>query len=111
MIGVGVMVGGLVAGGVLDGVRVMVGDNVFVGKPRVGVLPDGGKSVGVKVNGMSVGRFVAVRMVGVMDGVLVSAEKPVGMAEPTMGTETRNECALADTIFKGLMGMMEMIGS
>ena len=70
----------------------------------------GGICVDVDVNSM-VGRLVSVRMVGVIEGVLVSAKNPVGMAEPTIGTETRNECALADTTLSGLIGMIEMIGS
>ena len=58
-----------------------------------------------------VGRLVAVSTVGVWDGVLVSAKNSVGMAEPTIGMETRKVCALADTTSSGSIGMMEMIGS
>ena len=46
-----------------------------------------------------------------MDGVLDSAAKPVGRADPKMGMDIRDDRALADTISSGLMGMIEMIGS
>ena len=63
---------------------------MFAGTPRVGVLPDGGKLVDVNVMAI-VGGIVAVISVGVVDGVLVSAKNAVGMADPTIGIEIKNE--------------------
>ena len=107
---VGVMLGVMVGRGVLDGVKVNVGGCVFVGDEyTVGilVLPDG-TSVEVLV---AVGVYVSVFMVGALDGVLDSAANPVGIADPKMGMDIRNERALEDTTFIGLIGMIEMIGS
>lgn len=110
LMSVGVMDGVNVGRGVLDGVNVKVGGKVSIGMMFVAVLPVDGIKVEVKVIAI-VGELVAVIIVGVMDGVLVSAANPVGMADPTMGMETRNVCALADTTSSGSIGMIEMIGS
>lgn len=97
--------------GVLEGVKVMVGGNVFVGGAMKGVLPDGGMYMAVKV-GRDVGVWVLNRMlVGVLEGVAVSAENPLGRADPRIGKEIRNVRALAETILIGSIGKIEMIGS
>jgi hypothetical protein len=112
LICVGVMLGVMVGSGVLDGVKVNVGGSVLVGDtyPGVFMLPAGGVLVNVEVQ-LIVGVKVAVFTKGIRDGVLDSAAKPVGSADPKIGMEIRKERALADTIFIGSIGMIEMIGS
>lgn len=107
LIGVGVMLAVLVGSGVLDGVKVNVGGSV--GKGFDGVLPDEGSLVDVNT-----GMIVAVLVInggGILDGVGDSAAKPVGKAEPKIGTDTRNVRALAETTVSGSIGIMEIIGS
>ena len=60
---------------------------------------------------MITGVKVIVFTVGTLDGVLVSAANPVGRADPTIGTDIRNERALADIMLIGSIGKIEMIGS
>lgn len=108
LIAVGVMVGGLVGLGVLEGVKVKVGGPELVGIVFDGVLPKDGKLVEVDIR-TRVGVLVVME-VGLLDGVGDSAANPVGMADPKMGMETRNVRALADTIVSGSSGMIEIIG-
>ena len=95
--------------GVLDGVKVNVGVNVELGVTRTGVMPDDGIFVDVKVR-KAVGVLVKI-LVGNFDGVAVSAENPLGRADPRIGMDIKNVRALAETISTGSIGMIEMIGS
>lgn len=98
-----------VGSGVLDGYKVDVGGRVFAGVTFTCVLPDDGINVEVK-DGRMVGTSVKEMLVGVLDGVLVSAENPLGRAEPTIGMEIKNVRALAETTLIGLIGMIVRIG-
>ena len=95
--------------GVLDGVKVNVGVNVELGVTRTGVMPDDGIFVDVKVR-KAVGVLVKT-LVGNLDGVAVSAENPLGRADPRIGMDIKNVRALAETICTGSIGMTEMMGS
>ena len=109
LIGVGVMLAVRVGRGVLDGVKVNVGVNVKLGVTRTGVFPEDGMFVDVKVR-KAVGVLVKA-LVGNFDGVAVSAENPLGRADPRIGMDIKNVRALADTISTGSIGMIEMMGS
>jgi hypothetical protein len=95
--------------GVLDGVKVNVGVNVELGVTRTGVMPEDGIFVDVKVR-KAVGVLVKT-LVGNLDGVAVSAENPLGRADPRIGMDIKNVRALAETICTGSIGMTEMMGS
>ena len=109
LIGVGVMVGGFVGSGVLEGVKVKVGGPALVGIVFDGVLPDDGNLVEVAIRTI-VGVLVVEIGEGILDGVGDSAANPVGKADPRMGMDTRNVRALADTIVSGSSGTTEIIG-
>ena len=110
LMGVGVMLAVKVGRGVLDGVKVNVGVNVKLGVTRTGVIPEDGIFVDVKVR-KAVGVSVNKVLVGTFDGVAVSAENPLGRADPRIGMEIKNVRALAETISTGSIGMIEMMGS
>lgn len=102
-----------VGSGVRDGVKVSVGGTVLVGVmlgSGVFVSTEGGMNVKVGETA-KVGVKVVKALVGTWDGVLVSGENPVGSADPTIGTEIKNERALEETISIGSMGPAVMIGS
>ena len=109
LIWVAVALGGGGGSAVLVGVKVEVGGSVFIGV-IFGILTEVGMKVAVKV-GVIEGVGVSVITLAVGDGVLVSAENPVGMLSPTMGTDIRNERALADTTSSGFSGRSVRIGS
>ena len=94
---------------VLVAVKVGGGIRVFAGV-TLGILTEVGMNVAVKVGAMVGGR-VTVITVGAGEGVLVSAANPVGSSSPTIGTDIRNERALADTTSSGSSGRSVRIGS
>ena len=106
---VGVIVEVQVGRGVRLGVKVSVGGCVFVIVEMIGVMAEyvGRVAVNTKV---CVGVLVW-RGVGVREGVLVSAENPVGSADPMIGMEMIKVRALDYTISSGSIGTIEMIGS
>ena len=104
-VGVAVEVGS----GVLVGVSVAVGVLVSTGV-NLPILIEVGMYVAVMV-GVKVNVFVGLMIVGVRDGVLVSAANPVGSAFPTMGMDIKKERALADTTASGCIGRSLRIGS
>ena len=93
----------------MDGVKVKVGGSVILGVTRTGVFPEDGIFVDVKVR-KAVGVSVKI-LVGIFDGVAVSAENPPGRADPRIGMEIKNVRALAETIFTGSIGMTDRMGS
>ena len=94
-----------VGGGVLvGGPAVKVGARVCGGATNVTWV--GGGTVMVKVDVMAASVGPAV-----LDGVLVSAAKPVGSADPRIGIETMKLRALEETISRGSIGTTETIGS
>jgi hypothetical protein len=106
---VGVIDGVWVGSGVLDGGSVCVGGGASVAGPATRVMLDGNL---VKVDtGRVVGVFVTKDWVGILDGVLVSAEKAIGTEEPKMGIDMMNVRALEETMSSGSIGMIETIGS
>ena len=116
LMAVGVADGIRVAVDVFDGVKVIVGGRVLVG-----VRGDAVRIASYVALNVAVVAFSAVAvfdcssaedvLVGTRDGVAVSALKPVGKAEPKMGTEIRNVRALAETTSNGSIATIGRIGS
>ena len=104
------MLGVYVGNGVNEGVNVNVGVRVLDGVVITGVILEGGRLVDVNTATI-VGVFVFANCVGILDGVAVSAKKPVGTEDPIMGIETRKVRALEETISSGSIGTMGTIGS
>ena len=104
LIGVGVIVAVFVGRGVLLGVNVIAGGCVFGGFTGGWVLT-GGEVI------VNVGAKITLVDVAVLEGVLVSPAKPVGSADPRIGTPTKKVRALDETIVSGSIGMTGTIGS
>lgn len=118
---VGPAVGVSLGNGVCDGVKITTGVNglgnpalvgvAYVGVAYDGVYHEGGVFVAEKVAAVVMVGSAPVEVAsGVIDGVLDSAAKPVGRADPKMGMETRIVRALADTISRGLKDRIGKIG-
>ena len=97
LMNVGVIVAVCVGGGVNEGVKVKVDGGMFVAIPATVVKFNVANLVAVST-AVNAGVLVIKLLVGTFDGVLVSAEKPVGTAEPRIGMEIRKVRALEETI-------------
>jgi len=96
--------------GVWDGVKVKVGGPAGVRVLCEGVRPGRCVMVGVTARVIVSVLVTVAERNGVLDGVGLSALKPVGKAEPSTGIDIRKVRALAETIFSGLIGIIGNIG-